>query len=87
MHSITFLNSTTVFFLKLWEPDEALKKYENNEITFFPPQIYELMRMTRFNSIDKLSEYSLNRQLKAGVSTWQPKFVKIKGENYGLLPG
>ena len=64
-----------------------MKKYENNEITFFPPQIYELTRLTKFNNINDLAEFSINRQVHDGVRTWLPKFVKIDRKSYIVLPG
>jgi hypothetical protein len=64
-----------------------LKKYENNEITFFPPQIYELTRLTKFNNINDLAEFSINRQVHDGVRTWLPKFAKIDRKSYIVLPG
>jgi len=72
--------------LEFFTPQEALDKYRKLEIRFFPPQLYELTRLTRFGNIDELARYSRERQLRGGICTRMPIFVTYKNQRMGVFP-
>lgn len=82
--SLIHLDHDEIEDIKKYTPVESVKRFNNKEIKFIPPQFYELRRMSKFENFHALSQYSLDRQ-KNGIKPWLPKHcTDIK---LGVLPG
>ena len=61
-----------------------MDKFNNKDIKFIPPQLYEFRRLLKFQEIEKFSQYSMQRQ-QNGLEQWLPKYTKDL--KLGVLPG
>lgn len=61
-----------------------MENFNNKAIKFIPPQLYEFRRLLKFNNIQELSQFSMQRQ-QYGLQPWLPKYTQDL--KLGVLPG
>ncbi|XP_055268315.1 acyl-coenzyme A diphosphatase NUDT19 [Moschus berezovskii] len=67
-------------------PSEALESLISKEMSFAPPQFYELRRLGNFASFSDLHKFSLDRESE-GTVRWMPIILLTADGMIHLLPG
>lgn len=83
---IVFISNNLFFFLQWASSLDTLEANRQDKLQLYPPQGYELHRLSKFNDLEKLINFAKKRSCK-GDDLFYPMLIKVNDGIIFIFPG